>query len=427
MPNEMDCSLARQKLSEAQDGALAKEENETLEAHLKGCEECRGYRADLDRLGEHLRALAEADLDVPDTEAFVAKLQEAIGDEEPGSLDPEEESAEEEAADSLHDIQKLAAAMAAQPERGESAADLFGISGKVDVEEPEAVPVVVPPPVLMPTSGRPRWAVPALIVAGILILGASLVGAVLYFLHAPKEGTQAHRETTLAQADQIGPAPGSETKPTTMETQPAPRVAPRPRPRPSEPANPLPDLLGRPSNSPSGPSKTSRPGAPRRRRRRPRRSAASPAAPRPRARQAAVPDFSAAARSDKPAARAPRAHGSGDPLSALLDTRKPGAARPRAAAPSLPPKLTTADIKAVMRRVTSAVRKCHERYKKEKKGLLKVRVTVAGSTGRVTAVSVSGVFKGTQTARCVVKAIRRQRFKKFAQPLQRFTYPYILR
>ena len=123
-------------------------------------------------------------------------------------------------------------------------------------------------------------------------------------------------------------------------------------------------------------------------------------------------------------------HGGGsDPLAALLSR----AARPRHTAatsrPSAPSiskqSLNRSDIKSGINRVKSSVRRCYDKYKVP--GMIRVGVTVKGSSGRVSSASIRGKFSGTPTGRCVSRAVRRAHFAKFARSSQSFTYPFILR
>ncbi len=89
------------------------------------------------------------------------------------------------------------------------------------------------------------------------------------------------------------------------------------------------------------------------------------------------------------------------------------------------PSLTRGDIKSAIARVKGGVQRCYDKYKVA--GMIRVRVVVSGSSGRVSSASVKGKFSGTPTGRCVARAVRRAKFPKFAKPSQSFTYPFILR
>jgi hypothetical protein len=56
-----------------------------------------------------------------------------------------------------------------------------------------------------------------------------------------------------------------------------------------------------------------------------------------------------------------------------------------------------------------------------------VRVVIRGSSGRPSGVRVLGKFSGTPTGRCVKRAFKRARFKRFQQGSQSFVFPLIFR
>lgn len=55
-----------------------------------------------------------------------------------------------------------------------------------------------------------------------------------------------------------------------------------------------------------------------------------------------------------------------------------------------------------------------------------LRVTVDGTTGRVTSVNVDGVFGGTPVGSCIAQAVRRARVAPFSEPSFTLSYPYRL-
>jgi hypothetical protein len=71
------------------------------------------------------------------------------------------------------------------------------------------------------------------------------------------------------------------------------------------------------------------------------------------------------------------------------------------------------------------MKRCYQKHKEA--GMLRVRVSVKGSTGRIVSARVKGKFAGTPTARCALRAVRRLRFPKFQNSTQKFSYPYLLR
>lgn len=92
---------------------------------------------------------------------------------------------------------------------------------------------------------------------------------------------------------------------------------------------------------------------------------------------------------------------------------------------NLPKRLSGADIRRGVGRVLGSARSCHNRYKVA--GTARVRVVISGATGRPTSVRVLGSFSGTPTGRCVQRAFRRARFKRFQQGSQSFVFPLVFR
>lgn len=77
---------------------------------------------------------------------------------------------------------------------------------------------------------------------------------------------------------------------------------------------------------------------------------------------------------------------------------------------------------AAMRSVQGNVQSCGQ----GKSGIAQTSVKVSGTTGRVSNVSVSGVFAGTPTARCITNAVRGASFPKFKRSTFSFDYPFRL-
>jgi hypothetical protein len=57
-------------------------------------------------------------------------------------------------------------------------------------------------------------------------------------------------------------------------------------------------------------------------------------------------------------------------------------------------------------------------------GVVTVRVTFAGSSGRVTTAVVEGAFAGTPEGSCMARAIRAARVPRFAQPTSSVSFPF---
>lgn len=94
-------------------------------------------------------------------------------------------------------------------------------------------------------------------------------------------------------------------------------------------------------------------------------------------------------------------------------------------ASNLPKRLSMGQIRKGVYRIIGSARACFNRYRVP--GKCYVRVTIRGSSGRVASASIKGTFKGTPTGRCVARAFKRARFKKFQSSTQSFTFPLIFR
>jgi len=128
-------------------------------------------------------------------------------------------------------------------------------------------------------------------------------------------------------------------------------------------------------------------------------------------------------------APAPAKSGGDRSLDDLLDSAlggkpaKPAAAAPKpAAAPtaSLPSMPAKEDVLGAMKGVTPRVQSCGN----GQSGVAMAKITVAGATGRVTNVDVSGQFAGTPVAACVTREVAKAKFPKFSQSTFSIAYPF---
>ncbi len=127
---------------------------------------------------------------------------------------------------------------------------------------------------------------------------------------------------------------------------------------------------------------------------------------------------------------APAPAKSGDrSLDDLLDSALNGKpAKPAAAAtkPAAAPAATLApmpakdDVLGAMKGVTARVQSCGN----GQSGVAMAKITVAGATGRVTNVDVSGQFAGTPVAACVTREVSKAKFPKFSQSTFSIQYPF---
>lgn len=96
---------------------------------------------------------------------------------------------------------------------------------------------------------------------------------------------------------------------------------------------------------------------------------------------------------------------------------KPAASKPAENMPATPSR---DDVLSAMKGVTPKVQACS----KGESGIAMSKVGVAGPTGRVTSVEVSGQFAGTPVAACIVKEVSKAKFPKFSQATFSFSYPF---
>jgi len=106
----------------------------------------------------------------------------------------------------------------------------------------------------------------------------------------------------------------------------------------------------------------------------------------------------------------------GKPAKPAAAAAKPAAA-PAANLPSMPAK---EDVLGAMKGVTPRVQSCGN----GQSGVAMAKITVAGATGRVTNVDVSGQFAGTPVATCVTREVTKAKFPKFSQSSFSIAYPF---
>ncbi|HKU40840.1 MAG TPA: zinc-ribbon domain-containing protein [Polyangiales bacterium] len=95
------------------------------------------------------------------------------------------------------------------------------------------------------------------------------------------------------------------------------------------------------------------------------------------------------------------------------------AAATNAPADDLPESPSRDEVLAAMRGVEPAVRQCAT---PETKGTAEVQITVAGTSGRVTNATVTGITG--EPGSCIARAARNAKFPKFAKPTFQVKYPY---
>jgi hypothetical protein len=253
-------------------------------------------------------------------------------------------------------------------------------------------------PEVAPASSRRGW-----VVGAMAALAAALVGVAVF---------------VMGRSEQDAPAPASAVA--TAAPMPVVAVAPT-----SEVAA-APSAGGPPSPPPA---------------------AAVPAAPEPAptgltgaARVEASGGAAAATRPSQARGAARRVRGDADELgerpagggsapSRAASPAAAGAPAPRpapAAAPEpdepLPETPDRADVLSAMGSVRDAVATCAA----GRGGVVTVRATFAGSSGRVTTAVIEGAFAGTAEGSCMARAIRAARVPRFAQPTASVSFPFQL-
>jgi hypothetical protein len=292
------------------------------------------------------------------------------------------------------------------------------------------------------SSDRPKWLIPALVFGGILVLAVVVLGVIVVVRMGGDEEKSEKKQPAVAQ--NVPPAAGQGGAGMTAGMTPAGggAAAMQPGTEGSEEgaaregdtaamkgdSGEEADTREARGSASARDSRGSSRASSRRRRR--RRSSSRSRASRTSSRSSGGSSW---ARASRPSTRSrPRSRGGGDdPLEALLGNAarkgRPRAARSRQRAPARPSKasLSRSDISRSIGRVKGSVRRCYDKYKVP--GLVWVRVTVKGSSGRVASASVKGKFSGTPTGRCVARSVRRAKFPKFSKTRQSFRYPFRLR
>jgi predicted Zn finger-like uncharacterized protein len=105
---------------------------------------------------------------------------------------------------------------------------------------------------------------------------------------------------------------------------------------------------------------------------------------------------------------------------ALGKPSKPAAAAPKPAGADLPPTPSRDDVLSALKAVAPRVSACGG----GQSGLATAKISVAGATGKVTSVDVSGQFAGTPVASCVAKEVGKAKFPRFATPTFAVTFPF---
>lgn len=401
----MSCLDVQTRLSDYLDGKVVGQEAIALEAHLAGCSACRAELMVLRQAEQVLGALADPPVDEARLDALWARVASRLDAE----VRPEPAAA----------------------------------SARSSVEPAYLADA---PVLLRAAPRRERWLVPVLVAGGVLTVAAVVLALSLVYRERAQNRAGAER---VAQRDRAGHGPaarggfaappdrrsarlgsaddaakpdrgaagGADHKPAASSMGAASRMGAASSKgadgvkATSAPAGAR--AHGALSRSRSGHRAFSARAASASRRfyggnRMARRRRMSAAALRPRSRPASS------------------SGGGGSSLTALL--RHAGGGGGGSAASGgrgLPKRLTSADIRRGVGRVLGSARACYKRYRVA--GRCRVRVVVSGATGRPASVRVLGSFASTATGRCVERAFRRARFRRFRASRQSFVFPVVFR
>ena len=379
----MTCQETKKNLSDYLDGRLAPEATEEVSAHLARCTACRAELADLRRIDAVLGALDDPPVDESRLMSLWSRVEMQL-DATPATAAPQE------AAPYLTDAPAL----------------------------------VTPGP-----AAQPRWLMPTLVVGGVVTLAVAVLTVALVIQEgsrgAPKDsagnvargaGTNTRvghpmstgSGTASSSSGAMAPVDAGAMTPETMTMRVVVAVAPMD-------TGMTPEAMSSGSASASSSSSSSSAGASKRRRR--RGSSASMHAT----------SHSTAMRVTSSSSSSSSSMGSSS-LQDLL--RRAGSSMSdsssmSAADANLPQRLSPGAIRQGVARVVGSARACYKRYGVA--GTVRVRVVIKGSTGRVVSAHVLGSFSGTPTGRCVVRAFRRARFKRFKAQSQSFVFPMIFK
>ena len=92
--------------------------------------------------------------------------------------------------------------------------------------------------------------------------------------------------------------------------------------------------------------------------------------------------------------------------------------------PELPPTLTSSDIRSGVEPHKFAAKLCGEKHGARVGTKVKVKLTISGSTGRVTSASATPPHAGTALGKCVAAAVKRSTFRKFQKSSLDAVYPF---
>jgi hypothetical protein len=91
--------------------------------------------------------------------------------------------------------------------------------------------------------------------------------------------------------------------------------------------------------------------------------------------------------------------------------------------PNLPDKLSTTDIRDGIAPVKAAAKACAAKHGAKRGEKVKIKLSISGATGTVTAAHAEAPHTGTPLGNCVAAALKRAKFKRFKKPSLGAVYP----
>ena len=115
----------------------------------------------------------------------------------------------------------------------------------------------------------------------------------------------------------------------------------------------------------------------------------------------------------------------------LLNPNKPGCAEAKRKwgnkykdlDKALPEKLSESDVRKGIRPQRTKAKACGSKFGVAPGTTVRVKLSIAGDTGKVTTASAIGPHAGTPVGKCVADALKKSRFRRFKSGSQGTTYP----
>ncbi len=131
---------------------------------------------------------------------------------------------------------------------------------------------------------------------------------------------------------------------------------------------------------------------------------------------------SSSSKASAPVSSKPKQSAEDRSIADLLDSAAASKGSASSSTSNLPQTPSKSQVRSALSSVRGAVKQCGG----GESGVVNTSITVAGSTGRVSNVSVSGKYAGTSVGSCVARAVKRAKFPKFKQSSLKIGFPFSL-